>query len=61
MVSLLEKMMLAHVFPHFLIGIPGDVTFATSICFAYFLWDELELPPSAKHPTMVFILEHGVL
>lgn len=59
MVSLSE--MVTPASPCSLLGTPGDVTFAASTFLAYLLWEELELPPAAKPPNMVFVFERRVL
>lgn len=61
MESLSKKVMLtlnSHRSP---LGILGDITFVASTCLAYFLWEDLEVPPPAKPPTMVFVSERRVL
>lgn len=37
----------------------GDITLAVSIFMAYFLWEELELPPSMEPMTMVLTVKLG--
>lgn len=61
MIPLSEKVLLVHVSPCSPLGNPRDITFAVNIYLAYFIWEELELPPPAKPLDMVFVLERGVL
>lgn len=61
MASLLEKVRLALGPLRLVMDIPGDITFLVSKCLVYFLWEELELHPSAKPQTIVLTVEYGYL
>lgn len=57
MVSLLEKMTMAHGPLYVDLESPRGITFAISTCLAYFLWKELELPSSRKPHAMVLTIK----
>lgn len=61
MVSLLEKMTMAHGPLYADLERPRGITFTVSTCLAYFLWKELELPSSRKPHAMVLTIKLGYL
>lgn len=48
-------------FSLFPFGEPRNMMFVVNTCLCYFLYEELELSPPAKPPTMVLSLEQGAL
>lgn len=61
MASLLEKVMLSPGSLWSTLENPGDIMFVISTFLAYFLREELELPPPAKPLAMELTTEYGVL
>lgn len=59
--SMLEKVMSFHDSPCSQLENPRNITFMLSTCLAYFLREELELPPPAKPVATMLTLECSVL
>lgn len=57
----LEKMIPTPILHWELLGKTCNITFSANTYLAYFLLDDLDLPPLEKPPTMVFVLYVMVL